>query len=81
MGAMAQTPAEKQAAYRARLKTAEQGRPEAIEAALLQQAARCGELSQLATGSASRDRQADPPAPLVARNDLSKLAQKVRSPG
>jgi hypothetical protein len=75
------TPAEKQAAYRARLKTAEQSRPDAIEAALLEQAARCGELS-----GEQRAALADHLGDLAMRylwraNELSKLAQKVRSPG
>ena len=39
------TPAKKQAAYRARHKAAEQSRPDAIEAALFERAARCEELS------------------------------------
>ena len=45
MGDMALTNAEKQARWRAKRNALEQGRPDVIEAALVEEAARCKELS------------------------------------
>ena len=75
------TPAEKQAAYRARRKAAEQRRPDAIEAALLGQAARCEKLSD-EEQAALADEIADiAKGHLWRAHELAKLAEKVRPLG
>ena len=72
------TPAKKQAAYRARHKAAEQSRPDAIEAALFEQAARCEELSD-EQRAALADEIADiAKGHLWRAHELAKLAEKVR---
>ena len=78
---MALSPSEKQAAYRARQKAAEQNRLDVIEAALVQKAARCEDLS-----SEDRAALADQLDDLAMRylwrsKELAQLAQKVRPPG
>jgi hypothetical protein len=78
---VALTPAEKQAAYRARQKAAQQDRLDVIEAGLIQQAARCETLS-----SEQRAALADQLTDLAMRyqwraNELAKLGQKVQPPG
>ena len=75
------TPAEKQAAYRARRKAAEQSRPDAIEAALLQQAARCGELSDEQRAALANEIADIAKGHLWRANQLAKLAEKVRPLG
>jgi hypothetical protein len=75
------TPAKKQAAYRARHKAAEQSRPDAIEAALFERAARCEELSD-EQRAALADEIADiAKGHLWRAHELAKLAEKVRPLG
>jgi hypothetical protein len=78
---MALTPAEKQARWRAKRNALEQGRPDVIEAALVEEAERCEELSD-----AERAALADTLADAAMRHqwrarELAEIARKVRPPG
>ena len=75
------TPAKKQAAYRARHKAAEQSRPDAIEAALLQQAERCEQLSDEARAALADEIADIAKGHLWRATELAKLAEKVRPLG
>ena len=78
---MALTPAEKQRRYRERLHSREQGRPDAIEAVLLQDVERAdrGELS-LEQRNALADKLTDAAMRLLWRShELSKMATKIRT--
>jgi hypothetical protein len=79
--AMALTPAAKQAAYRRRLKAAEESRLETTEATLREQAARCEELSD-EQRAALADKLDDMAMRYLWRSkELAQLADKVRPLG
>jgi hypothetical protein len=78
---MALTPAEKQRRYRERQSALAQANPEVVERSLLEEAARCEQLSE-----EQRVALADQLAEAANRHlwqahKLSKLAEKVRPPG
>jgi hypothetical protein len=81
MGDMALANAEKQARWRAKRNALEQSRPDHIEAALVQEAERCEELSSEERAALADKLNAIAMRHLWRAQELAEIARKVRPPG